>query len=83
MSPSTYLFLAGLGFFTSIVIKPAAETAPKMDVVFAFVVGPVTIARVPFLDQALERFILILKAGSSRNTQFVRKFMSVFSHLQT
>ncbi|ORE01251.1 hypothetical protein BCV72DRAFT_217668, partial [Rhizopus microsporus var. microsporus] len=52
-------------------------------VVFALVVGRVTITRMPFLDQALERFILISKADSLLNTQFDRKFMSVFSHLQT
>ncbi|KAI8080889.1 hypothetical protein BDF21DRAFT_338942 [Thamnidium elegans] len=78
MYPSAFLFFAGLGFFTPTVIKPAAEMAPNIDVVFALVVGRVTIARVSFLDQALERFIFISKADSSRSTQFVRKFMSVF-----
>ncbi|KAI7905646.1 uncharacterized protein BX663DRAFT_429466, partial [Cokeromyces recurvatus] len=53
--------------------------APKIDVVFALVVGRLTIARVPFVDDALDCFILISNADSSRNTQFVRKFMSVFS----
>ena len=83
MYPSAFLFFAGLGFFTPTVIKPEAEIAPSIDVVFALVVGLVTITRVPLLDQALERFIFISKADSSRNMQFVRKFMSVFSHLQT
>ncbi|KAI8644634.1 hypothetical protein BD408DRAFT_116227 [Parasitella parasitica] len=36
-----------------------------------------------FADQALERFMFISKADSSRNTQFVKKFISVVSHLQT
>lgn len=62
------------------IIKPKAEMAPNIDVVFALVVGRVTIARIPFVDQALDRFILISKADSPRNTQLVRKLMSVFSN---
>jgi hypothetical protein len=50
------------------VIKPEAEMAPNIDVVFALVVGLVTIAQVPLLDQALKHFIFISKASSSRNT---------------
>ena len=73
---SVFPFLAGLGFFTLTVIKSEAEIASNIDVVFALVVGLVTIARVPFLGQALERFMFISKADSSRNTQFVNKFKS-------
>ena len=80
---SVFPFLAGLGFFTLTVIKSEAEIASNIDVVFALVVGLITIAWIPFLNQALERFILISKADLSKNTPFVRKFISVFSHLQT
>lgn len=34
--------------------------AHNIDVMFALIVGLVTMARVPFLDQALERFVLLL-----------------------
>ncbi|KAI7863797.1 hypothetical protein BDF14DRAFT_1733395, partial [Spinellus fusiger] len=52
-------------------------------VLFALVVGLITLAQEHSLDQAHECFILISNADSSRNTQFVRKPMLVFSHLQT
>lgn len=84
MYPSTFLFLAGLGiFFMPTVIKPAAEMAPNMYIVFALVAGPAAIARVPFLGQVLERFVFISKADPSKDMQFVRKSMFIFSHLQT
>jgi hypothetical protein len=40
-------------------IKPVADIAPKMDVAFALVTGTVTIAGVPFFDQAIPRFKLM------------------------
>jgi hypothetical protein len=36
-----------------------ADIAPKIDVAFALVVGTVTIAEVPFFDQAIPRFKLM------------------------
>ncbi|GAA5799992.1 hypothetical protein HPULCUR_005413 [Helicostylum pulchrum] len=40
-------------------IKPFADIPPKIDAAFAFVVGTVTIAGVPFFDQAIPRFKLM------------------------
>lgn len=55
--------------------------APKMVTVRARVLGTVTTAGEPFLDQAMLPFTLTRKAYSSRKTQLVLESKSLPSHL--
>ena len=60
--------------------KSVADIAPKIDVVFALVVGTITIAGALLFDQAILLFKLLWKTGLSRKIQFVVKSKSVSYH---